>query len=316
MRRNLRWKLTGSYVLLVLFCLAVAAAYLVPAITRFYLAAYQRDILNQAQVVARMLQQYEQEGADLRHLDELANGFSWRRGVYIGVRDGSGRPLPGSRWESAAEETVPPEVSAALAGHPTTAVRYDPPRREDRLFAAVPLRSGGAVGGVVQVSVPRAWVDRALRPVWIALGTALLLGLAAALILGSWRARQVAAPVLELAQVARGISGGDLTRRIRVRGEDEIGQLGGAFNAMADELRRKLAAVSEERGKIEAIISSMNDAVVAADARGTILLLNRASRDLLGLPPDACGRRLREALGDHPLCRWIEHVSSRGVDVE
>lgn len=316
MRRSLRWKLTTSYLLLVVFSLAVAAAYLIPAITQFYLRAYERDILNQAQVVARMLETYAAEGVNLRRLDEIASGFSWRQGVYIGVRDASGRPLPTSRWEGGAREPVPPEVAAAVRGRPATAVRYDPPREEDRLFAAVPLAPGAVVRGVVQVSVPRAWVDRALVPAWIALGTALLLGIAAALVLGSWRARQLAAPVLELAHAARGISAGDFTGRVAVRGEDEIGQLAGAFNVMAEELRRKLAAVSEERRKLEAIVSSMNDAVVATDAGGAILLLNRASRDLLGLSPDARGRRLRDVLGAHPLCRWIEQASSRGADVE
>jgi two-component system phosphate regulon sensor histidine kinase PhoR len=316
MRRSLRWKLTTSYLLLVVFSLAVAAAYLIPAITQFYLRAYERDILNQAQVVARMLETYAAEGADLQRLDEIASGFAWRQGVYIGVRDASGRPLPTSRWAGGAHEPVPPEVASAVRGRSATTVRYDPPRDEDRLFAAVPLARGAAVRGVVQVSVPRAWVDRALVPAWIALGTALLLGIAAALVLGSWRARQLAAPVLELAHAARGISAGDFSGRVAVRGEDEIGQLAGAFNVMAEELRRKLAAVSEERRKLEAIVSSMNDAVVATDAQGAILLLNRASQDLLGLSPDACGRRLRDVLGAHPLCRWIEQASSRGTDVE
>ncbi len=316
MRLSLRWKLTGSYLLLVVFSLAVAAAYLIPAITQFYLAAYQRDILNQARMVARMLETYQAGGVDLRRLDEIAGGLSWRNGVYIGVRDPSGRPLPSSQWDSGAQEPVPPEVAAAVQGRPGTSIRYDPPRREHRLFVAVPLMAGTTVRGVVQVSVPRIWVDRSLRPAWFALGTALLLGALAALILGAWRARALSAPVLELANAARRISTGDLTKRVAVRGQDEIGQLAGAFNVMAEELRHKLAAVSEERSKIEAIISSMNDAVVAVDAQGTILLLNRASQDLLGLPLDVRGRRLREILGDHPLCRWIEVTSTRGAEVE
>ncbi len=316
MRHSLRWKLIGSYLLLVVFSLAVAAAYVIPAITRFYLAAYERDILNHARSVAQMLHGYQAEGADLRRLDTLANGLAWRNGVYIGVRDAAGRPLPGSWWDTGTQEPTPPEIAAAAQGRPATAERYDPPRRETRLFAAVPLLTGTTVSGIVQVSVPRTWVDRALRPVWTALGTALLLGAFAALILGTWRARALSAPVLELAHAARMISAGDLTKRVAVRGDDEIGQLGRAFNVMADELRQKLSAVSEERNKIETIVSSMNDAIVAVDAQGTILLLNRASEELLGLSPQARGARLREVLGTHPLCQWIEATCARGTDVE
>jgi len=97
MRRTLRWKLTSSYLLLIfLFSLAVAAA-LIPAITQFYTAAYTRDILNQARMAARMLERYREEGASLSLLDERANEFAYREGVYVGVRDAGGQPPPTSR---------------------------------------------------------------------------------------------------------------------------------------------------------------------------------------------------------------------------
>ena len=316
MKHSLRWKLTSSYLLLVVFSLSVAAAYLIPAITQFYLQAYQRDILNRTVMIAQMLESYQEDGVPLARLDEIATGLAWRRGAYIGVRDAAGHALSTSRWNTDTEGPVPPEVASALRDQPDTAIRYDTPREEDRLFAAAPLKTGGAVSGVVQVSVPRAWVDWALRPAWMALGTALLLGAAAAWVLGAWRARALSAPVLELAGAARRVSAGDFTGRVSVRAEDEIGQLAGAFNTMADELCQKLAAVSDERSKIAAIISSMNDAVVAVDAQDTILLLNRAAQDLLRLPPEARGHPLRSQLGDHPLCRCLDATRARGTDVE
>jgi two-component system phosphate regulon sensor histidine kinase PhoR len=313
MRHTLRWKLTSSYLLLVLFSLAVAAAYLIPMITRFYIAAYERDILNQAKMAARMLETYREDGMSLPRLDEIANAFSWRDGVYVGVRDATGQPPATSRWATGGP--VPREVAAALRGESAPDARYDSVQGHVRLFVAAPMVSHGVVQGVVQISVPRVWVDRALMPVWRALGIALLLGTLAAWVLGTWRARTLSAPVLELARAARRIAAGDLTGQADVRSPDEIGQLAGTFNVMAEQLRQKLAALSEERTKVEAIISSMNDAVVAVDGQRTILLLNRAAGDLLGLPPDARGRRLREILGDHPLCRSLETTVERGQDI-
>src|SRR5256884_6117059 len=40
------------------------------------------------------------------------------------------------------------------------------------LFRSAPMTSRGAVTGVVQVSIPRLWVDQALEEVWKALGEA------------------------------------------------------------------------------------------------------------------------------------------------
>lgn len=315
MRRSLRWKLTTSYLLLVAFSLAVAAAYLIPAITRFYLASYQRDVLNQAEMVARMLERPGLQRTPLSTLDRIASTFAWRDKVYIGVREPNGQTLATSTSD-APGRPIGPEVASAARGEPASSVRYDAPRGEARVFAAAPILQNGRVRAVVQVSLPRIWVDRALLPAWWALFTALVLGTIAALALGTWRARALSWPVLELARAAKSISAGDLTKQVSVRGEDEIAQLAAAFNTMAAELRHKLAAVNEEHARVEAIISSMNDAVVAVDAQGVILLVNRAAGDLLGLGADTRGQPLRPLLGSHPLCRFIDATAARGAVVE
>src|SRR5438445_570026 len=84
MNRSLRWKLTASYLLLVLFSLAVAAVVLIPAIAQVYSNDYQRDVLNQAKTMARLLETYQADGASIARLDDIANRSSWREGVYVG----------------------------------------------------------------------------------------------------------------------------------------------------------------------------------------------------------------------------------------
>ncbi len=312
---SLRWKLTGSYLLLVVFSLAVAGLVLIPGIARVYSNDYRRGVLNQARTVAHLLEAHEIAGAGIARLDEIASLSSWREGVYIGVKDATGRPPNTSRWAGHLDGPIAPEILAALKGRATSIIRPGRDGEEPRIYAAAPLMAAGKIVGVVQVSVPRTWLDRALQQVWIALGEALLAGVVAAVLLGTWRARAVAAPVLELARAARRIAAGDLAARAAVRSTDEIGQLGDSFNAMAEELRQKLVAVGEERNKIETIISSMSDAVVAVDHQGVILLSNRAAEDLLGLPPEARGRRLGDVGGDHPCWRGIQMAADSGKDV-
>ena len=319
MRLNsLRWKLTASHLLLVVFSLAVAAAYLVPAFAALQTDAYERAVLNQARMAAHMIERYQadDESLSLAKLDALANRLAWRSEVYVGVKDAEGRPPATSRWASSgAAGPLPPEVAAALhGGAAPVAVRYDPVLHETRLFAAAPIVSGGRVTGVVQVSVPHLWVRALLNRVWGALGPALLLGAAAAWLLGAWRARALSAPVQELALTAGRISAGDLASRATVAGPDEIARLAAAFNTMADQLRQKLDALTEERTKIEAIVGSMSDAVVATDGGGRLLLLNGAARMLLELRPDDVGRPAAEALGDHAVWRALDRTARRGTD--
>lgn len=309
----LRRKLTVSHLMLAVLTLAVVAAYLVPVLARLQTDRYQQSVLNQARMAARMLGPYRERGLTVAQLDEIADSLTWRKEEYIGVKDARGRSPETSRW--AGNGPVPPEVTSALRGRGSPVdVRYDPVLHDVRLYAAAPLMSHGRVAGVVQVSVPRSWMGAAVRRVWEALGSALLLGLAAAWFFGAWRARGLSAPVQALARVADRISRGDLEGRAAVGGRDEIGRLAGAFNTIAEQLQRQINALTDERTKIEAIISSMSDAVVATDRAGRLLLLNGAAQELLGLGPEDLGRPIDELLGGHPVRRALERSAHQGAD--
>ncbi|GGQ61022.1 sensor histidine kinase [Streptomyces flaveolus] len=63
-------------------------------------------------------------------------------------------------------------------------------------------------------------------------------GVALATVLGALLlSRAVLRPVRAMTVAARGLGAGDLSRRVPVSGRDEIAQLGGAFNRMADSLQ-------------------------------------------------------------------------------
>ena len=59
-------------------------------------------------------------------------------------------------------------------------------------------------------------------------------------------ARSIAERVARLASTARAVRNGDLTKRSEIEGGDEIGELAVAFDEMADELERRLAAERAE----------------------------------------------------------------------
>lgn len=105
-------------------------------------------------------------------------------------------------------------------------------------YLATPVRVNGRVRGAFVVTEElrpqREEVDEAVQ---VAAGVSL-----AVLLLASglaWLiAGRIMAPLRELGDTARSIGDDDLTRRIDVRGSDEIAELGRSFNAMLDRLER------------------------------------------------------------------------------
>jgi signal transduction histidine kinase len=66
-----------------------------------------------------------------------------------------------------------------------------------------------------------------------------ILAIAAAFALATWQARGVTRPIRELVQRAQEIAAGNLDRKIAVQAQDEVGQLGEAFNRMGTSLKAR-----------------------------------------------------------------------------
>ncbi len=90
--------------------------------------------------------------------------------------------------------------------------------------------------------------------------------------LGMWIGRRGAQQVRNLQDAADQMAAGDYAARVVVRAKDEIGQLGNAFNTMAQEIEGNIAQGREYESKMEAI--SKAQAVIEFQLDGTILAAN------------------------------------------
>jgi signal transduction histidine kinase len=76
-----------------------------------------------------------------------------------------------------------------------------------------------------------------------------------AVIVGLLVSQGLAAPLRRLSTAAGQMSGGNLSARVPLRGQDEIGQLAGQFNLMAERLEASFAALSAERDALRRFIA-------------------------------------------------------------
>ncbi|MGE4222301.1 MAG: ATP-binding protein [Vicinamibacterales bacterium] len=93
--------------------------------------------------------------------------------------------------------------------------------------------------------------------------------------------RTVVGPLRRLTEGANAIRGGDFSKRIDVASRDELGELAGAFNQMAEDLaefrRTNISEVVKAKNTLEATLEALPDAVVLLDATGRIQSMNRAA---------------------------------------
>ena len=116
--------------------------------------------------------------------------------------------------------------------------------------------------------------------------------------------RRITRPIQMLTDTAQAVREGDLNAQTEIHGEDEVGQLGETFNEMTGSLLRMTRdlreAAREEhelRARIEAIIESMADGLVAIDSEREVLAFNREAEHLTGIRAvTALGQTIEEVV--------------------
>lgn len=152
-------------------------------------------------------------------------------------------------------------------------------------------------------------------------------------------ARRMSRPLRQLTSAAGRMRGGDLSVRVDVRGRDEIGQLGTAFNAMAEarhrleELRKTMVAdiahelrtpVSNIRGWLESVEDGISkpDPALVSSLLGQAVQLQHIISDLQDLALADAGHLAlhRETLWTTDLLRTLvtahgAQASAAGIDL-
>ena len=103
-------------------------------------------------------------------------------------------------------------------------------------------------------------------------------------VIALWLARSFTQPILYLSGVAQRIGRGDFSGRVNLRRHDEIGLLGDSVNVMAASLKDLVTHIEEQRNRLEIILNTTAEAILAIDRRGTIIIANTAASELTQLP--------------------------------
>ncbi|MGO0122345.1 two-component system histidine kinase PnpS [Desulfothermobacter acidiphilus] len=83
------------------------------------------------------------------------------------------------------------------------------------------------------------------------------------------------------------------------------------------QLRAQIEELSREKEQLQAILSSLDEAVLALDAEDRISLANRAVHNLFGLEPEqATGKAILEVVRDHRLEELVYQVREAGVPAD
>jgi two-component system phosphate regulon sensor histidine kinase PhoR len=274
-------------------------------------------LLAEARLMARVVAQPLAAGRPPAEVDALVDEAARdvQARVTIIAPDGTvvaDSSLSGAALRSVENHRGRPEVQEALASGAGSAIRHSTTVGEDFLYAAVAIRYQDGLVGVARVARSLRGVEEQIDDLQRAVTVALAIAFAITALLSAALSSSVAGPLEKVMDAARRFAAGDLTARSLVRRSDEVGELARILNRSADQLQARITEIARDRARIDAILSAMEDGVMAVDHRGVVLLANQALRESLELD-EPVGRHYLEVVRQREVGELVEAVLAAGA---
>ncbi|BEQ14249.1 sensor histidine kinase [Desulfoferula mesophila] len=272
-------------------------------------SSMQREILTVREVVRDRWR----PGEGIAAGDKLADELGRIVGARVTLITPQGKVVGDSQM---AEDKVPemmnhsdrPEIIQAMKEGEGSSVRYSSTLGLDLMYTA--LRLTGPEGKVlfVRLALPLSQVQQALSRTRDLVLWAVFLGVLLSIGVAYLVARSLSRPVQLLTRTAAGIAAGDLSKRFIRYPRHEIGELGQAFDQMADNLQSTINDITESRDRLEAILRGMVEGVLVIDNDGQVLLANRALMKMLELKAVPPGRLPSEIIRNADLLEALDEA--------
>jgi len=155
--------------------------------------------------------------------------------------------------------------------------------RHRMYISSTPIKSDGEIKGAIHITASMENVFSQMKQINTILATGTGIALAITAILGILLARTITRPISDMRRQALEMAKGNFSRKVKVYGYDEIGQLAMTFNNLTKKLREAQATTEGERRKLASVLTHMTDGVIATDRRGRIILINDAALNILNV---------------------------------
>ncbi|VAX22488.1 Phosphate regulon sensor protein PhoR (SphS) [hydrothermal vent metagenome] len=306
---RLIWKIYASYAAVIL----LSSALLGGLVTNWMKQDSIFDVRNKLQSQAYMLKVIAEGAAEFngqslqKHITELGSKIESR----FTLIDKDGAAIADSMENPAEMDNhgTRPEILAARSHGKGSSTRFSETLETKMMYFALPIYQNNNISGYARTSISLDKMDEKLSSLMGTVAMGAGIAVIAALILGYFMALHFTRPIESMTKVAEAMAQGKHDERLVEKRDDEIGKLARAFNKMASSLSERIATISGERNKLEAILAGMVEGVIAVGSDERIIHINKAACDITGVAQDdSIEKPLWETLNLQPLNTILENT--------
>ena len=213
------------------------------------------------------------------NFSSLAKKYASEVNVRVTFIDRQGFVIGDSKIEKSEIEKIEnhlsrPEIQKAMEGEIGISERLSSTVKIDYLYVAIPMKKDGGIYGVTRLAYPLNEINKINIGLIRNIVISVIIGLVIAIPLGYRYLNHITEPIKEITNIARKIANGDYNNRVNVESTDEIKILADTFNFMSHTLSTNISELQDKNTKLQSIISSMKEGLIAVDNHKKIILIN------------------------------------------
>jgi two-component system sensor histidine kinase VicK len=306
--KSIYFKFVLIYVLLILVAMQIIGVYFAQGLEQQLLDNFKSSIQERVTILSYSL---EKEITETRKVGDptliediktTLEGYSSgditeirvmdQDSKIIGTSDPEKQNIIGSR---STEKLV---ISAFNQGTPQKEIRFDSQTGKRILIWSEPIVSDGQIIGSLYLNTKIENVYAQLKQINTIMARGTIISLIVTAFLGVLLAQTITRPISDMRKQALAMSRGNFSRKVKIYGYDEIGQLAITFNNLTKKLQDAQATTDAEKRKLSSVLTNMTDGVLTTDRRGRVILINDTALSMLKVSREtSLSKPITEVLG-------------------
>ena len=202
-----------------------------------------------------------------------------------------------------------PEFRDAINEGLGKAVRFSGSIGKNMMYLAVPIKQDDKILAVIRASISITVIDQELTNVYRRVLWAGVIITFFTAVVSLFISKKISRPIEQMKEIANHFALGDFSHSLSIPSSTELAELAIALNGMAQQLGSRINTITENKNQMQAILSSMIEGVMAVDADGRIISLNRAGADFLDVEQlKAVGRNIEEIVRNPELQQFVQNA--------
>lgn len=302
--QSVQFKLVIMYLLLIIVAMQVIGAYFVRELEGQLEKNFQDSITNSITLLDYNAREEIIKNSDnsvklQNDIRELLVDYSRASSNIIEVRivDDKGKILGTSNLDNqgiVGQKSNDPLVKRTLSLGTTSEdkIYKDESNKNNRVWVNVSsIKNKGQVIGAIYLVADIESVYKQVDDITNIFITGTLITMIITAVLGILLSRTITKPIIEMKRQAYAMARGNYSRKVKVYGVDEIGELADSFNTLTKRVQEAQAMTEGERRKLSSVLAYMTDGVIATDRRGKVILINTPAEKMLRVKHESANGR-------------------------